>query len=82
MIYLVLFKQKRESGPKPLPKRYFFSTSYQFPDGGIVYTTLHERRHKVMEGCGCNNNFGGCNFDLDMIIWVLIIIVIVTCMCD
>lgn len=36
-----------------------------------------------MECCnnnGCNN--GGCNFDLDMILWVLIIIVIVTCMCD
>lgn len=29
-----------------------------------------------------NNNHGGCNFDLDMILWVLIIIVIVTCMCD
>ena len=24
----------------------------------------------------------GCNFDLDMILWVLIIIVIVTCMCN
>lgn len=30
------------------------------------------------ECCQRNN---GCNFDLDMILWVLIIIVIVTCMC-
>lgn len=29
-----------------------------------------------------NHNCGGCNFDLDMILWVLIIIVIVTCMCN
>lgn len=29
-----------------------------------------------------NNNCGGCDFDLDMILWVLIIIVIVTCMCN
>lgn len=29
---------------------------------------------------GCQKS--GCGFDLDMIIWVLIIIVIVTCMCD
>ncbi len=31
-----------------------------------------------MGDCGSNN---GCGFDLNMIIWVLIIIVIVTCMC-
>lgn len=31
-----------------------------------------------MGDCGCQN---GCGFDLDMILWVLIIIVIVTCMC-
>jgi hypothetical protein len=30
----------------------------------------------------CQNNGGGCSFDLDMILWVLIIIVIVTCMCN
>ena len=30
----------------------------------------------------CNHGCGGCNFDLDMILWVLIIIVIVTCMCN
>ena len=37
-----------------------------------------------MNDCGCNNGcgFNGCNFDLDMILWVLIIIVIVTCMCN
>ena len=29
--------------------------------------------------CGCNS---GCCFDMDMILWVLIIIVIVTCMCN
>jgi hypothetical protein len=29
-----------------------------------------------------NKHRGGCDFDLDMILWVLIIIVIVTCMCD
>lgn len=34
------------------------------------------------ECCERNNNCGGCNFDLDMILWVLIIIVIVTCMCN
>lgn len=36
------------------------------------------------ECCERNNccHSGGCNFDLDMILWVLIIIVIVTCMCD
>ena len=33
-----------------------------------------------MGDCGCQRN--GCGFDLDMILWVLIIIVIVTCMCD
>lgn len=32
--------------------------------------------------CQGNNSRGGCNFDLDMILWVLIIIVIVTCMCN
>ena len=32
-----------------------------------------------MGDCGCKN---GCSFDLDMILWVLIIIVIVTCMCN
>jgi hypothetical protein len=32
-----------------------------------------------MGDCGCQ---GGCNFDLDMILWVLIIIVIVTYMCN
>lgn len=37
-----------------------------------------------MGDCGCQNTCGrsGCGFDLDMILWVLIIIVIVTCMCD
>ncbi len=36
-----------------------------------------------MGECGCNNGCGGCSgFDFDMILWVLIIIVIVTCMCD
>ncbi len=35
------------------------------------------------ECCERNNGcFGGCDFDLDMILWVLIIIVIVTCMCN
>lgn len=29
--------------------------------------------------CECN---GDCGFDLDMVLWVLIIIVIVTCMCN
>lgn len=33
--------------------------------------------------CGMvNKGHHGCDFDLDMILWVLIIIVIVTCMCD
>lgn len=31
---------------------------------------------------GSMSRCGGCNFDLDMILWVLIIIVIVTCMCN
>ena len=31
------------------------------------------------ECCGNGCQRGGCDFDLDMIIWVLIIIVIVTC---
>ncbi len=35
----------------------------------------------TMGDCGCGNSFG-CSFDLDMILWVLIIIVIVTCMCN
>lgn len=39
-----------------------------------------------MGDCRENNmtcsNKGGCNFDLDMVLWVLIIIVIVTCVCD
>lgn len=30
----------------------------------------------------CCESRKGCNFDLDMILWVLIIIVIVTCMCN
>ena len=35
----------------------------------------------------CNENWHdrddhNCRFDLDMILWVLIIIVIVTCVCD
>ncbi len=34
------------------------------------------------ECCQRENGRGGCNFDLDMILWVLIIIVIVTCMCN
>lgn len=34
-----------------------------------------------MGECGCGNN-GCANFDLNMILWVLIIIVIVTCMCN
>ena len=33
------------------------------------------------ECCGNGCQRGGCDFDLDMIIWV-IIIVIVTCMCN
>lgn len=33
-----------------------------------------------MGDCGCQN--GRCGFDLDMVLWVLIIIVIVTCVCD
>lgn len=33
--------------------------------------------NKMSNSCG-----GGCNFDLDMVLWVLIIIVIVTCVCD
>ena len=39
---------------------------------------------KTMGDCGSGcNNCGGCgNFDFDMILWVLIIIVIVTCMCN
>lgn len=32
-----------------------------------------------MGECYERNNHGGCNFDLDMVLWVLIIIVIVTC---
>ena len=35
-----------------------------------------------MSDCGHNNSCGGCGFDLDMILWVLIIIVIVTCVCN
>ncbi len=36
-----------------------------------------------MGDCGCQNNYSnGCSFNLDMVLWVLIIIVIVTCMCD
>ncbi len=36
-----------------------------------------------MGDCGCQNSYqNGCGFNLDMILWVLIIIVIVTCMCD
>lgn len=31
------------------------------------------------EGRMTNTCGGGCNFDLDMVLWVLIIIVIVTC---
>ena len=34
------------------------------------------------ECCGNGCQRGGCDFDLDMIIWVLIIIVIVTWMCN
>ena len=34
------------------------------------------------ECCGNGCQRGGCDFDLDMIIWVLIIIVFVTCMCN
>ena len=34
------------------------------------------------ECCGTGCQRGGCDFDLDMISWVLIIIVIVTCMCN
>ena len=29
----------------------------------------------------CERNNGCNNFDLDMVLWVLIIIIIVTCMC-
>ena len=32
------------------------------------------------ECCGNGCQRGGCDFDLDMFFWVLIIIVIVTCM--
>ena len=36
-----------------------------------------------MGECGRQNGCGSrCGFDLDMVLWVLIIIVIVTCMCD
>ncbi len=35
-----------------------------------------------MNECGCNNGYNnGCGFDLNMILWVLIIIVIITCVC-
>ena len=32
-----------------------------------------------MNECGCQR---GCGFDLDMVLWVLIIIVIVSCVCN
>ncbi len=35
-----------------------------------------------MGDCGCQNISKGCGFDLDMVLWVLIIIVIVTCVCN
>lgn len=35
-----------------------------------------------MGECCRESRSNGCNFDLDMILWVLIIIVIVTCMCN
>lgn len=35
----------------------------------------------IMGDCGCNS-CGCSNFDFDMILWVLIIIVIVTTMCN
>ena len=34
------------------------------------------------ECCGNGCQRGGCDCERDMIIWVLIIIVIVTCMCN
>lgn len=34
------------------------------------------------ECCERHDRDFGCEFDLDMILWVLIIIVIVTCMCN
>lgn len=38
-----------------------------------------EGRLFSMGDCGCN---GCANFDFNMILWVLIIIVIITCMCN
>ena len=77
------------SQSRPAPKKFgaFLRTKCKKDLFVIVYITNAGKEDFIMGDCcvsnnNCGHSCGGCNFDLDMILWVLIIIVIVTCMCN